>query len=130
MSHIAQGTLEAYVTCSLTDVECAEVEAHVASCAPCAARLSREARYELAFAEVAARAERPRRSISLMVPAAGALAMAAAVLLWMVPRESVEQRSQNVDDPTPAIADTSADASTFTASLEVQVDGSRVGVRD
>ncbi len=130
MNHIAQSSLEGYVMCTLADEECAIVEAHVASCETCAARLQREARFELAFAEVAARSEeRPRRMHYIAPAIGGALAMAAAMILWMAPHESAsEQRTPTVEDQTAS--EMNADASTMTATLEREVDGSRIGVKD
>ena len=58
--------------------------------------------------------------------------MAAAILFWIPPRDAAsDQRPQTADDQaTTTISDTNGDASTVTASLDTQADGSRVGVRD
>jgi hypothetical protein len=56
--------------------------------------------------------------------------MAAAMLLWLAPRgESTERASAPVDE-APAVNEVNADASAVTASLDLQADGSRLGVRD
>ncbi len=132
--HVSQRALEGYVIGALSELECAELEAHVIECEACAARLAREASLELAFTAVAARGEERPRRVHLIAPALGAtLAMAAAVLLWVLPRgEASEQHPQTADDQAPSVVDTYGDASAtgITASLETQVDGSRVGVRD
>lgn len=132
-AHVSQSALEGYVIGAISELECAELEAHVTECESCAARLAREASLELAFTAVAARSEERPRRVHLIAPAVGAtLAMAAAVMLWVLPRgETSEQHPQTADDQAPIVVDTYADAAPgFTASLETQVDGSRVGVRD
>jgi len=137
--HLSVSDLEAFVIGALDPAESARVEAHVAACAECQARLEREARLELAFATVATRTEtrrareeeRPRRA--LPAAAFGVLAMAAAMALWVTARGADETRTPPGDDPAAAAMappTISADASSFTASLEMQADGSRLGVRD
>jgi hypothetical protein len=134
-AHVSSGVLEMYVIGALDDDEVAAVEAHVASCPACEARLQQEARLDLAFTALADHIEsRPRRVAHLAAPiaaAGGALAMAAAMMLWVLPHgERGEERPQSSEDP-PVLTDTNTgDASTVTASLDLQADGSRVGVRD
>lgn len=135
--HIAAELLESYVIGALDDADVARVEAHVFSCRVCEAKLQREAELDLAFTQVATRVieNKPKRITRLVVPAFGAgaaLAMAAAVLLWVLPRgeSDAHAASSPVDDGVPVVTETNADASTVTASLDLQVDGSRLGVRD
>jgi hypothetical protein len=133
-AHLSRDALEAYVIGALSEIECADVEAHVTVCEACAAALQHEARLELAFAAVATAAppKRARRSVfaPVILPMlGGAFAMAAAVLLWMIPRDSADRQPTTAEQP-PVVESTYADASTFTASLDTQADGSRVGVRD
>lgn len=133
MQHVSQSMLEGYVIGALSDLESAAVEEHVMACASCTARLQKEARLELAFAAVAERVpERSRRAYLIAPAVGGAIAMAAAILLWIAPRDAAsDQRPQTADDQaTTTISDTNGDASTVTASLDTQADGSRVGVRD
>jgi anti-sigma factor RsiW len=132
--HLSQDSLEAYVIGALDEVAATDVEAHVADCAACAARLQREAALEVAFASVVASPSKPTtvspRVGSIPAIAGAALAMAAAMLLWLAPRgESTERASAPVDE-APAVNEVNADASAVTASLDLQADGSRLGVRD
>ncbi len=133
MSHVSAEALEAYVIGALDEVELAAVEAHVMACPVCEARLQHEARLDLAFTAVARQVERPRKTASIAGPlaaAGGALAMAAAMILWVLPHGDVE-RAPSVEEPAPIATEINADASTATAQLEAQADGaSRVGVRD
>ncbi len=137
LHHIGASELEAYVMGALDAADITRVEAHVEGCARCQSRLEREARLELAFAALATRSEkrardeeRPRRA--LPAAAFGVLAMAAAMALWVTARSEDARSIPTGDDPAAAAAPptVSADAATFTASLETQADGSRLGVRD
>jgi anti-sigma factor RsiW len=127
--------LESYVIGALASVDAARVEAHVSVCSVCAARLAHEARIDVAFEAVVAssnktpaRASRVRVAFGSMALGAG-LAIAAAMLLWLVPRNDSDARAP-LQETTP-YAEVNADASTFTASLDLQADGaSRLGVRD
>jgi len=129
--HLTQSALEAYVVGALEDAELARVEAHVASCAACEARLQHEASLEMVFARVADRAEeRPRRRVAApMAAAGGVLAVAAALIFWLSPRADVDARAP---DPSPEqAAETSGDASTATAQLDSPGDGAvRAAFRD
>ena len=133
MNHVSASALEAYVIGALDEAELAAVEAHVMECPACEARLQREAQLDLAFTAVAQQVERPRKSIHFGAPlaiAGSALAMAAAMILWVLPHGDVE-RAPSVEEPAPIATEINADASTATAQLEAQADGaSRVGVRD
>ncbi len=134
--HLSTKALEAYVIGAMDEVECAELEAHVASCASCEARLQHEARLDLAFTAIAEREEaaRPRRTAHFAAPLAitgSALAMAAAMILFVLPRGEVERAPSVEEQPPPVAVELNADASAATAQLAVQVDGApRVGVRD
>lgn len=84
--HATPAELELYVLGALGDDRVESFEAHCAACDACAAALSGEAKLELAFEQVTRRAvrtrvERPMRAVAY--GAAGVLAMAAAVLLWI-----------------------------------------------
>jgi anti-sigma factor RsiW len=132
--HLSQDLLEAYVIGALDVIEASDVERHVARCSACAVLLEREAALEVAFTAVVAMpkpSRLPRVRVGHLSAAAGAaVAMAAAVLLWLAPRSEHVQLS---DEPSPTVytaPESSGDASTFTASLDLQADGSRVGVRD
>ena len=129
--HLSADSLEAYVIGALEDTEASAVEQHVAECHACAVRLQREAALEVAFTAVVT-APKPSRLPRVHAPAAvgAALAMAAAMLLWLAPRG--EHAPQSTEEAPPAVVDLgNGDASTtFTASLDLQVDGSHVGVRD
>jgi len=132
--HVSRDALEAYVMGALDDAELEAVEAHVAACSACEARLQHEARLEMAFARVADHVapERPRRAVRVAAPLAatgGVLAVAAAMMLWLAPRGDVDARAP---DPIPETSgDTTGDASTATAQLEVPGDGAvRAAFRD
>ena len=127
--HVSASRLEAYVVGAIDDAaELASVEAHVMACKACEARLQNEARMEMVF-ESLAEEVRPRKTYAAPFAFAGtALAMAAAMILWVLPHGSEPQPQSS--EP-PVLTDTNGgDASTVTASLELQADGSRVGVRD
>jgi anti-sigma factor RsiW len=133
--HVSQLELDAYVIGALDDADVTAFEAHVVACEACAKRLQHEAELEVAFAAVVASPVPSRlpRIASISAFAGAALAMAAATLLWLAPRAET-----TTTERTPSMAATEeiappipmADASTFTASLDVQADGSRLGVRD
>jgi hypothetical protein len=128
--HVSASQLEAYVVGAIDDAaELASVEAHVMACKACEARLQNEARMDMVF-EALAHETRPRKTHAATFAFAGtAFAMAAAMILWVLPHGSEAERPQSSEPPV--LTDTnSGDASTVTASLELQVDGSRVGVRD
>jgi anti-sigma factor RsiW len=95
--HATSAELELYVLGGLDPERAAMVEEHCATCDTCARALAGEARLEVAFEQVARRAEhapiiaRPRGDEAGPVVgglraaaygAAGLVAMAAAVLLW------------------------------------------------
>ncbi len=131
--------LEGYVVGTLDEVDAAALEAHVMECASCETKLQREAALELAFTRVAAHVEhtsRPTRvrriHVALPMVAGAALTMAAAFLLWIVPHADSDaaSRAPAAEEPAPQMVESNADASTFTASLDLQADGSRLGVRD
>ena len=135
---------EAYVLGVLDEADASALEAHVMECASCEKQLQKEAALELAFTRVAAHVEhvevastnaRVRRMhVALPMVAGAALAMAAAFLLWIVPHTDSDaaSRAPAAEEPAPQMVESNADASTstFTASLDLQVDGSRLGVRD
>jgi hypothetical protein len=131
-SHISLESLEAYVMGALDDGEASRVESHVVSCESCAARLQREAALEVAFAAVVTRTPAPSRIprvATVSALAAAAVAMAATMVLWLAPRvESADRAPATV--PDEVVVEVNADASTATASLDLQADGSRLGVRD
>jgi hypothetical protein len=84
--HATGAELELYVLGALDAGRVDAFEAHCAACDVCAAALSGEASLEIAFEQVARRmtrgpAVRPLRAAGYA--AAGVLAMAAAVLLWV-----------------------------------------------
>jgi hypothetical protein len=86
MQHATSAELELYVLGALDAAQADHVEAHCAACDACAAALCGEAQLETAFEQVAARsvrspALRPVRAAAY--GAAGLLAMAAGVALWM-----------------------------------------------
>jgi anti-sigma factor RsiW len=84
--HATSAELELYVLGGLDPERAAVVEEHCASCDTCARGLAGEARLEVAFEQVARRAERApvvARPVRVAAyGAAGLVAMAAAVLLW------------------------------------------------
>ena len=135
VDHLSAAQLEAYVVGAIDDAaELTSVEAHVMACKTCEARLQNEARLDMVFTALA-HETRPRKTYAAPVAFAGtALAMAAAMILWVLPHGSQDvERTPNQEGASepPVLTDTNGgDASTVTASLELQADGSRVGVRD
>jgi hypothetical protein len=128
--HVSASQLEAYVVGAIDDdAELIAVEAHVLACKVCEARLQNEARMEMVF-EALAEETKPKKTYAAPLAFAGtAFAMAAAMILWVLPHNSEVERPQSSEPPV--LTDTNGgDASTVTASLELQADGSRVGVRD
>jgi anti-sigma factor RsiW len=84
--HATAAELELYVLGALDADRVDSFEAHCAACDGCAAALSGEASLEIAFEQVARRAARgpvARPARAAAYAAAGVLAMAAAVLLWI-----------------------------------------------
>jgi anti-sigma factor RsiW len=84
--HATPAELELYVLGALDAGRVESFEAHCADCDACAAALSGEASLEIAFEQVSKRAGktpvvRPLRAAAY--GAAGVVAMAAAVLLWV-----------------------------------------------
>ena len=84
--HATSAELELYVLGALDAARVGEFEAHCASCDACAAALAREATLETTFEQVAQRAGRlpvvrPLRAAAY--GAAGLVAAAAAVILWL-----------------------------------------------
>lgn len=85
--HATAAELELYVLGALDADRVESFEAHCAECDACAAALAGEASLEIAFEQVQERASRvqpvrrPMRAVAY--GAAGVLAMAAAVLLWI-----------------------------------------------
>jgi len=80
-THLSDTEIEQFIIGALDPDRLPEVEAHAAACDTCAARLAREARFEVRLAAVA-RAPRRRRTIPVF--AAGAVLAAAAALLLIV----------------------------------------------
>jgi anti-sigma factor ChrR (cupin superfamily) len=130
IDHLSDAQLEAYVIGALDGAELTTVEAHVMVCRVCEARLQNEARLDMVFTALA-HETRPRRTYAAPLAFAGtALAMAAAMIVWVLPHGSTDTERPQSSDP-PVLTDTNnGDASTVTASLELQADGSRIGVRD
>jgi hypothetical protein len=84
--HATSAELELYVLGALAGAQAERVEAHCARCASCAAALAGEARLETAFEQIAGRsvqASTARATRAAAYGAAGLLAMAAAVALWL-----------------------------------------------
>jgi hypothetical protein len=98
--HASSAELELYIVGALGPLRQEWIEAHCAACASCAAALAEEARLEVAFEQVAKQAalagRRARRSEGTRLAprwlrpvrpaaygAAGLLAVAAAVMLWV-----------------------------------------------
>jgi len=131
VEHLSREALEGYVIGSLDEAECARVEAHVSGCPACEARLQHEASLELAFTQVAVRAEeKPRRAPRFAAPAAigGVLALAAAMLLWLAPHPDTIDARAAAPQAAPEIT---GDASTATAQLDSPGDGAvRSTIRD
>jgi hypothetical protein len=115
--HIAQAVLERYVIGALDEVSVARVDAHVAECDACMRALGHEAALEMAFESVAqakvvaiSRA-RSARAVAFACAVGGAVSLAAAWMLWVVPGDHAPGASVEtsiVDD----------DASGTTASLD------------
>lgn len=108
-SHPTTEVLERYVIGALELLEQAEVEAHAASCARCAAALQREAALELRLMEVAAVAPPPgQRALPARVTGAlVGLSMAVAAVLAAVmyvppPPAAGAPRVVRCDDPGSA----------------------------
>ena len=84
--HATSAELELYVLGGLNPEQAGAVEEHCASCDACARALAGEARLEVAFEQLALRAERAPAVVrpvrAAAYGAAGLVAMAAAVLLW------------------------------------------------
>jgi anti-sigma factor RsiW len=83
--HVSALEVESYVLGMLDASRVEEFEAHCSECDACAAALAGEAQLEVAFEQVArqpARMVAPRSLRTAAYGAAGAAAMAAAVLLW------------------------------------------------
>jgi hypothetical protein len=84
--HATAAELELYVLGALDADRVEAFEAHCAECDACAAALAGEASLEIAFEQVQQRVSRSqvrRPARALAYGAAGILAMAAAVLLWI-----------------------------------------------
>ncbi len=87
--HATAAELESYVLGGLDAHRIEAFEAHCARCDACAAALAGEARLEVAFEQVArrsiagARLPAPRPLRAAAYGAAGLVAMAAAVVLWL-----------------------------------------------
>jgi len=82
--HPTTAELETYVLGALQAGPAAALEVHAASCSACAAALAREARFELAFEQVArrgARAQLTRPLRAIAFGAAGLVAAAAVAVL-------------------------------------------------
>ena len=114
--HVSASQLEAYVVGAIDDAaELARVEAHVMACKACEARLQNEACLEMVF-ESLAEETRPKKTYAAPLAFAGtALAMAAAMILWVLPHNTTSDQPQSSDPPV--LTDTNnGDASTVTAS--------------
>jgi anti-sigma factor RsiW len=84
--HVTPVELELYVLGGLGPADSERLEAHCGGCRACAVALMSEARLELAFEQVAKRSIRSRMLRPVRTAgyaAAGLLAMAAAVVLWV-----------------------------------------------
>ncbi len=135
MSRHVTSMLEGYVIGALSDADVALVEAHVIACSACAARLAREAELDVAFEAVVSSQRTHTRpgavKVSSGVALGAALAMAAGMLLLLVPRGADDTHAPSSVQETPSAHwEENVDASTFTASLDLQADGSRLGVKD
>jgi Putative zinc-finger len=133
--HVGLSDLGLYVMGGLDVLRAARVEQHVLECASCAEALAREARLEMAFEQIAVRVARPstapsrapgrpRPTVTLSGGAMAAVALAAAVLLWVgrgavdrhpAGRSSFDSRSVGAQ---PVQARRLQDASGSTASLD------------
>jgi hypothetical protein len=86
MRHATSAELELYVLGALETAHAERVESHCAACEACAAALCGEAQLETAFEQVATRSVRSpgvRPVRAAAYGAAGLIAMAAGVALWM-----------------------------------------------
>ncbi len=86
--HLSTAALERYLAGDADAAEATAVEAHVETCAECAAQLQREARFEMALSEVAAAPrviERPRSRRAALVAVGGVLALAAGAAVIVAP---------------------------------------------
>jgi hypothetical protein len=103
---------ESFVIGALDAADSEAFVAHVSTCDACAAKLQNESRHELAIAEV--HAASPKRVLPGIVPAkrrtaawigAGALALAAALLLFVLgrPRVPVEGRTETMTVTAPPV---------------------------
>lgn len=84
--HATPAELELYVLGAMVADRVDSFEAHCAGCEACAARLSDEAKLEMVLEQVSRRAVRVqaiRPARALAYGAAGLVAMAAVVLLWV-----------------------------------------------
>lgn len=91
--HVGLSDLGLYVMGALDVVRAAQVEQHVVECGSCAEALAREASLEMAFEQIAARVARPNtvptraegrtRPALALGSGMAAIAVAAAVLLWV-----------------------------------------------
>lgn len=85
--HAGVREIDLYVIGALDAPRVEAFERHAATCDACAAALAEAARLELAFETVANREERARvvrpRAVAAAYGAAGVVAMAAAVMLWI-----------------------------------------------
>jgi hypothetical protein len=89
--HCTAAELELYVIGALDGAAAERVESHAAECESCAAALAGEAELEIAFEQVAKQASRPMAAIVRVLRplraaaygAAGLVAVAAAVMLWV-----------------------------------------------
>jgi|SRR5215467_8515601 len=117
--HVSSTDLELYVIDALEPVRAAEVERHVASCAACERALMGEARLELAFEQLArpnghdagrVAALNPKKSARVVRAApfaggaVGALAMAAAAVLWIAPAATRHAAGASALAPPPSVA--------------------------
>ncbi len=116
MDHPQQPKFEAFAIGALTDEESAAFVEHVSTCDDCAKKLEAEARAELAILEVhaASKLDAPRvrgvrgvRAPKVTVwRAAGALALAAALLLFVLSRRGAQPTAttMTVSVSAPSIA--------------------------
>jgi hypothetical protein len=112
VEHPQESMFERFMIGALSDAETASFVAHVSGCDPCAKKLEVEAQAELAIAEVHAAAKRPapRRSLPrtgrpVLGAVAGSLALAAAVLLFVLGRPKTHEddrvQTMTVSDQRP-----------------------------
>jgi hypothetical protein len=103
--HATAAELELYVMGALDASRVEAFEAHCAECDACAAALSGEARLEMAFEQVQRVSARARVVVpvrAVAYGAAGLVAMAAAMLLW-VGHGSLAPASPGAGDGTAAV---------------------------